>query len=514
MEAAIHNAGLIGEPIVNRKIRTHFSHSMSAAPSTTGSRRNHRLRDTLKASQKDAACSSVMNGICDNFLSPFAVSLHATLPQIAWLTAIPQFIGALLQLPSVLLGMHRERKQLIVTAAILQAAAVGLLALLAWQPPFTVVSLVIASAVVYQAAGNVVQPHWRALMGNLVPERRRGRFFARRTRLTMMVTFSAFLAGGWILQVSTDRGLPHSGFALVFMAAAIGRVLSARYLAMMHDPSPLPPPATERALHRTSHAVREALRNRTFRNYSLFFAAMQGAVAVGSPFFTVYLLRVLGYSYVEFTLTTASAIFAQFLMLPVWGKLGDQLGNRVVMLATGLVIPILPALWIASDTFWPLVGAQLLSGIAWSGFSLSTANYLYDLRPHQTHFAAYAAFQSGISATAVLLGALAGGYLAAALPTQISLGGNIHAWQTPLYGVFAISMLLRLLVVCWFLPRAEEPRIRRRPQLRELIVRVARFNPISGVALDWVTVARKPATNPVTTPEARQNDTNGARKLD
>ncbi len=39
--------------------------------------------------------------------------------------------------------------------------------------------------------------------------------------------------------------------------------------------------------------------------------------------------------------------------------------------------------------------------------------------------------------------------------------------------------------------RAEEPHIRTRPQLLQIIFRVARYNTISGVVLDWLTVTEK-----------------------
>ena len=54
-----------------------------------------------------------------------------------------------------------------------------------------------------------------------------------------------------------------------------------------------------------------------------------------------------------------------------------------------------------------------------------------------------------------------------------------------------MSGVLRLAVLLWFIPRAEEPRIRTRPQLLRIIYRIARYNSISGVVLDWLTVTEK-----------------------
>jgi hypothetical protein len=60
-----------------------------------------------------------------------------------------------------------------------------------------------------------------------------------------------------------------------------------------------------------------------------------------------------------------------------------------------------------------------------------------------------------------------------------------------LFIVFLASGLLRGAVLLWFIPRAEEPHIRTRPQLLQIIFRVARYNTISGVVLDWLTVTEK-----------------------
>lgn len=442
-------------------------------------------------SQREAAASSLMNGVCDNFLNAFAIHLRASVPQIAWLTAIPQLLGAWMQLASVWMGMHCRRQALIVVGALSQALAVLAMALLAALAPVSAVTILIALAILYHGAANIVQPQWRAWMGGLVPERRRGRFFATRTRIVQITSFSAFLGGGLLLHLSADLSLPDAGFAVLFLIGFGGRATSAWLLSRMHDPVPRPSALSERAFHHTWQALGEALRNRTFRNYTLFVAGMQCMVSIAAPFFSVYMLRDLGFSYWQFTVNTATSILVQFLTLRAWGQFSDHLGNRVVMIFTSLVIPMLPVMWIAWDNFWFLVLAQAVSGLVWSGFSLSTANFLYDLRPHHTHFATYAAVQAGLSATGVFLGAMTGGYLAAALPTHIDLGFLDLDWQRPLYGVFALSALMRLLIALWFIPRAEEPRVRRRPRVRELVYRIARYTPITGVMLDWMTVTRR-----------------------
>jgi MFS family permease len=69
-------------------------------------------------------------------------------------------------------------------------------------------------------------------------------------------------------------------------------------------------------------------------------------------------------------------VLVQFLVLSRWGRLYDLFGNRIILQLTGFTIPIL---WIVSANFYYLLAVQALSGLVWSGFSLSASNSVYDL---------------------------------------------------------------------------------------------------------------------------------------
>jgi MFS family permease len=452
--------------------------------------RNAWLRDTLSRSRKDAVASSVMTGICDNYVGAFAVSLRASMAQMGWLSAGPQLAGAVSQLLSVWLCPRFSRRRAIVTGAALQALAVLGMAAIALLRPAQSVLWLIGLAVVYQCCANFVQPQWRGWMGSVVPARRRGAFFAGRTRLTMITSFGVFAGGGALLGLFDRYQLAWLAFAILFVVAATGRGFSARHLRGMHDPDHHDaPPAV--SFTETLRRIREAFRDRTFRQYSLFFAGMQSAVAISAPFFSVYMLRDLNYSYWQFSLNTGTAILTQFFTLSTWGRICDRWGNRFVMVASGVMIPVVPSLWLFSDNFYYLLGVQVLSGLAWGGFSLSTANYLYDLRPPRADFATYAAVQSSLGATGVFCGALFGGYLAGALPAIVT---DLPGWLQPAHPIiliFGVSALLRGVIAAWFIPRSVELRVRQHPGLLRVVYRISRFTPGAGVVLDWLTVTRR-----------------------
>jgi MFS family permease len=452
-------------------------------------RQRHRLLLTLQHSQKEAVASSTMTATCDNFMNAFALHLGASSIQMGFLTGIPQLLGSLMQLVSVGLGNWFTRRRIILVSALLQTSLMfGFAVLAALRRPGLVESLIML-VMLYHATSNLIQPQWHAWMGSLVPQKQRGRFFASRSKLTIATSLGMFLFGGVLLSLSDRFDAAWIGFFFLFFISAIGRAFSCFFLWSMHDPH-LPSDEQRRTpVFATLARFRESMADTTFRNYTIFFAGMQGAVAVSGPFFAVYMLSELDYSYLEYSINLMASIATQFLLLRYWGMISDKHGNRLVMLLCSALMPVIPLLWLFSDNYYWLLGAQMISGLAWSGYNLTTANYLYDIRPHQTDFATYAAVQAGIAAVLVFVGSIFGGYLAHVAPFLNAL----LPWPlgSALFIVFLMSGMLRLTVLLWFIPRAEEPHIRTRPQLLRIIFRIARYNSISGVVLDWMTVTGK-----------------------
>ena len=215
-----------------------------AQPLVTCSRRSERnswLRCTLRRSQQEAVASSMMTATSDNFFNAYAIFLGASLAQMGFVTGLPQLFGAISQLLSVWLASHFSRRTFIVFCAAFQACVVLAMGALAAFGPEHAVWIFIALAVGYHGFINLIQPHWRAWMGSIVPERRRGTFFAARTRLTMGASLSVFFIGGGILTLTDSMQMAWLGFSLLFSIAAMGRFVSAWLLLQMHDPDPREP---------------------------------------------------------------------------------------------------------------------------------------------------------------------------------------------------------------------------------------------------------------------------------
>jgi MFS family permease len=339
------------------------------------------------------------------------------------------------------------------------------------------VTLLIAAVVLYYIGGQFAAPPWSSLISDLVPERRRGRFFGRRTQLMSIMTFASLTAAGLTLGFFEQRALAHWGFAAIFAIALSARLYSLAQLMGMHEPLARLAPLTLPPLA----GLLERMRGSDFSRFALFVAFMNLAVAMASPFFTLYMLRDLRFSYVEFTVVNAFYVLMQFAALKLWGRLSDVFGNLRVVQVTSTVFPTLPILWVLFPNFWAIMVLQVISGVAWAGFSLAAGNFLYDVVPPAKR-AAYSAVHQALSNTAIFGGALIGGLLATHAPRELQLAGYTVVFTSGLWLALCASGVARAVVIAVFLRRLRETRLVRPISATALAIRVIRAN----VVAEWL----------------------------
>ncbi|WP_126454433.1 MFS transporter [Sulfuriflexus mobilis] len=445
------------------------------------------INRSLKHSVRDGAAYAVMSGSAETYFSAFAVFLKASTAQIGFLASVPALLASFAQLVSAWLGhVFGKRKAIILIGASLQALMWVPMAILLWLPADYQVEVFITCVILYHAFGNLAAPQWSSLMGELITENKRGRFFARRTRISSMTSFLALIAAGTLLHYFDSNMATKTGYLILFSVAFVARLVSVYHLAQMYDP-PGHVAAIEVPVEKLTW---RQLKESRFAGFSVFFSIMQFSVAIGSPFFSIYLLRDLGYSYVEFMTLAAATVFMQFLTLNRWGRISDIFGNRVILSLCGSLIPFVPFLWLFSHNFYYLLIVQAFGGVIWAGFTLSASNFLYDLIP-QNKRATYMAAHNVLASIGVFAGALLGGMIGTVLPATYIVFGYELNLVSQLYNVFILSFVCRLLTSIGLIPRLKEIRRVKPVSVRRLIFRVVRFNPLTGLNFEVISSRRK-----------------------
>ncbi|OLB20990.1 MAG: hypothetical protein AUH95_05230 [Nitrospirae bacterium 13_2_20CM_2_63_8] len=185
---------------------------------------------------REGAFQAIMVGGGENYLSAFALLLHASAFQIGLLSALPQLVGTWAQLFSVkVLNRFHHRKALILVGAAGQA--VVWLPLLALPLVFREHApwLLIACAVAYVAMGHFAIPAWNSLITDLVDPDQRGAYFGHRARLMTVTSFFALCGAGLVLHAAEAWEKPWAGFVIIFLLAAAARGVSTSYLARIDE---------------------------------------------------------------------------------------------------------------------------------------------------------------------------------------------------------------------------------------------------------------------------------------
>ncbi len=440
-----------------------------------------KINRTLRNSVRDGIAYSVMVGAAETYFSAFALFLKAGTLQIGLLASLPPLIGSFAQLFSAWLGLIvNSRRQIILFGTFFQGLTWIPLLLLPMLFPEKSILLLTACVTLYYIFGNLATPQWSSLMGDLVHEKQRGRYFARRNRLMSVTNFLALICAGLILHFFKEAGATFSGFAVIFIVAIVARLISVRYLSRMVDP---PGQVATLELPLGSDWL-QRFKGSPFLQFTFFMTSMHFMVGIASPYFVVYALRDLHFSYLEYMLLVAASVLAQFLTMNGWGRLSDAFGNRFILFVTAMIIPFVPASWIISQNFGYLVIAQILSGFCWAGFSLSAGNFLYDLIPASKRVT-YLAVHNVFVAIGVFLGVTLGGLLASRIEVATTSSTWGFGWAFPFYYLFLISAIGRLIVFLVFLPRIKEVRPIRRPKASSVVLRATRSPALAGLVFEY-----------------------------
>ncbi|MGG0822081.1 MFS transporter [Paenibacillus turicensis] len=133
------------------------------------------------------------------------------------------------------------------------------------------------------------------------------------------------------------------------------------------------------------------------------------------PFLSLYLAKDLNvFNEKEITIW-AGAIFAanfatSFIFQPIWGKLADKYGRKVMLLRSGFGMAIVTSLMGLATAPWHLLGLRLLNGVI-SGFNPAAVSLVSSTAPENRMGFAMGTVQSG-SVAGTILGPLIGGLLA------------------------------------------------------------------------------------------------------
>lgn len=374
------------------------------------------LRDLMWDSASATAVGTLAGGV---LLVSFALWLGASNAVIGLIAALP-FWTQILQAPAVaLVERTRARRRISILALFVARLSLPVMAVLPFLADRDLaIALLLATQVVLLGLGAVTACAWNSWMRDLVPEERLGRFFARRTVWATTVAVACNIGAGLLLERlrDLDDARPGSGvvYAGLFAVAFLASLFSTWRLSRVPEPV-MPPPA---ARTRLVDLLRAPLKDQNFRRLIVFLSSWQFAVNLAAPFFTVYMLRQLGFGTGFVLALTVVSQLANLAVLRAWGGISDRFSNKAALgLSAPLFIACIALTPIASqfdDRYASgayLVALHVVMGVASAGVGLASGAVALKLAPKGSA-TAYVAANSLISSAAAGVAPVIGGLFA------------------------------------------------------------------------------------------------------
>lgn len=401
-------------------------------------------RAAMRLSMLEGAFAITMVALVEAFYVPYLHAMGATPLQLGLGVSLPALMSAFVQLcTSWALHQTGSRRKLAVATCLVQAGCFVPFGLLCHLQTPGHIWLAIAAFLVSATAGNLGAAAWADWMADLVPSRRRGKFFAMRNRVLGGMQLVVAVAAGCFLDHALGKVLII--FTIIWLVCFFARCVSGLLNLRMYEPPSHPrPPAPLYGFWR----FMATLPHHSFGRFALAASWLTVGVNFSGPFFAVHMLKNLHFSYTQYTIVLSMAIATTIATLGLWGRIIDRLGAVVALRVSTLIVALLPILWVVWDDFWLLLVIQFLAGISWSGFNLAAFVYYLDSTMPQERVTKIAYFNV-LNFLGVFAGATLGGILAPHLPV---LEGKFA-----LQSVFLLSGMIRFpaAMIFQFLPAQE-----------------------------------------------------------
>ncbi|MFH1452395.1 MAG: MFS transporter [Armatimonadota bacterium] len=398
----------------------------------------NRIKSSITKSYYEAACSSTTVGVGETLLGAFAVALNFSAAQLGVLLSLPNLIGSLFQtiIPEVIEKL-KQRKIIFVVFSALASAAWILILLTPFifkTDPFVPLIIFVSF---YYINNNFIISSYTSTISSWIPEKLRGNVLGRRQRILTFALLISTLTGAFLLKYFKQDYIFY-GFALVFFIAATAKFISYLILKTVYEPK-----MYERKFQSFSFPdfVKKMLFN-NFGRFTLYIFFVYFAIYLSAPYFVLYMIRDLGFTYFQYIFLIAIAATTNFLTTRAWGRFADKHGNMQVLKITGLLISLTSFVWLFSPNFYYLIFAQVFSGLIWSGFNLSSINFIYDSTTPERR-ARCVSYYNIFWNLGIFTGAVTGSFLLKFFPNFIWFGSALPV-------LFFISSILRFLVTFIF----------------------------------------------------------------
>ncbi|MDP8267018.1 MAG: MFS transporter [Candidatus Aceula meridiana] len=409
----------------------------------------------------DGAFSAIMGSLAGGmFLMGFALKILKARPeQIGFLAALPMLANLIQIFGSYLIEKTGKKKMLCFMCVVISRLLWVVIIIL----PIAIFSsfsdwrvfVLMAVIAVSSLLGSLSGVAWLAWMSDLVPENTRGTYFGKRNMIASACGTVVILAAGKFLSLWESRFGEESPYSyIIIFSLGLAAGLIATWF-LMRVPEVEIFKQTQKSSMDFSLFLKP-LKNKNFLALIIYVSCWIFGVQLAAPYYGVFMINILKIDFSTITIFGTFAMLATLFMMKIWGPISDKLGNKPVIIVSGLILAAIPLLWIVAlpkNYYMPILAAHLLTGAFMAGVSLSQFNILIKLSPREgrsVYLALFAAITGVIGGIAPIIG----GWLS-------KIFENLHVMLfsyeiSNLHLIFLISAAIQAITL-FFILKVSEP---------------------------------------------------------
>lgn len=338
-----------------------------------------KFRENEKLSIYNGLASTAATNMVNGYIPLFAIGvLGATNQQIGLIVSLPSIIGMLALIPGAIwLNRVQSKKNFAVISTFITRLLFSLILFVPFLgSPYAAWGLVILIALL-NFPGALSGLSWQSMIGDLVPEKRRGEFFSSRNRFNTIASMAVtFGTGLFLQQFDKDNAFPYQ---VLFIAAFLFAVLEIYYLFKHKEPEGNRKEiVTEEKSRKLSLNV---YKHKPFLAFVISALLFSFATQMAWSLFSIYQIKEANATALWLSLFAVTNQLAQIISIKWWANAADRRGNSFVLFIAAAGMATAPALTMLSTNLVYLTLINLWIGLFVSGTNLLLFNQLLKAAP-------------------------------------------------------------------------------------------------------------------------------------
>ena len=309
--------------------------------------------------------------------------------------------------------------------------------------------------------GQIIAPVAGNWISSLVPDFTRGKYFANRDSIMVLLSVTISLVAGKVFDIFRVQGNEEQSFLFISIMLLIMALVNFFALSMVKEPKCSYISQDNKEMHGTlvkkrvdvradyekfGETIKNVVGDKRFRVSIIVTVLWQSAYFFSTPYFGIYQISNLALSYTYIMIMGFVGSIVRIALTPMGGKIADKKSWALVLKAALLVMAaafIINAFTVPKNAQAMFAIFSVLTGIGWAGVAPGIFALQLDLAPDGDK-TAYLGINAAIMGVCGFLSSIIGGYILQFMLDHHNklLGNTIYGQQILSFGSGIILFIL------------------------------------------------------------------------